>query len=122
MNTFWGYAGGPLLGMAITVVFWLMVWVAVSVARVRSGGRSRLGRVNVFDATLGRLPQRRGWRRQVLGLMLLVYVPIVACGVVLNALGVIPDWGLGAILVAGIGVAATVSRVRFLMRASTSNE
>ncbi|WP_433732845.1 hypothetical protein ACQP0C_11075 [Nocardia sp. CA-129566] len=122
MNTFWDYAGGPLLGLAITVVFWLMVWGAVSVARVRSGGRSRLGRVNVFDATLGRLPQRRGWRREVLPLTLLVFVPIAACGVVLDVLGVIPDWGLAAILVAGIGVATTVSRVRFLMRASTSDE
>ncbi|MGW5112796.1 hypothetical protein [Nocardia sp. NPDC004123] len=121
MNTFWDYAGGPLLGIAITVVFWLMVWIAVSVARVRSGGRSRLGHVNVFDATLGRLPQRRGWRRQVLGLMLLVYVPIVVCGVVLKVLGVIPEWGLIAIVVGGAGVAATVSRVRFLARASTPN-
>ncbi|WP_433683569.1 hypothetical protein [Nocardia sp. CA-119907] len=116
MNTFWEYAGGPLLGIAITVVFWLMVWVAVSVARVRSGGRSRLGRVNVFDATL------RPSVPTPMGPMVLVWVPIVACGVVLKALGVIPDWGLAAIVVGGAGVAATVSRVRFLMGASTSNE
>ncbi len=118
MNTFWDYAAGPLLGIAITVVFWLMVWVAVSVARVRSGRRSRLGRVDVFDATLGRLPQRRGWRRQALLLTLLVSVPIVACAVALKALGVIPDWAVWGIVIAGFGVATTVFRVRFLMRAS----
>ncbi|MGW4090736.1 hypothetical protein [Nocardia sp. NPDC004750] len=124
MNTFWDYARGPLLGIAITVVFWLMLWVAVSIARVRSGGRSRLGRVNIFDATLGRLPQsqRRSWRRQVFRLTLFVYVPLVACVVVLKVFEVVPDWVLGALIIAGGGVAVTVARVRFLMRASTPDE
>ncbi|GAB2532332.1 hypothetical protein [Nocardia heshunensis] len=107
--------GALLLIVVLPLLCVVGFWIAIRVARARSGVHSRLGQVRPYDLFV-RIGAPFSWR-----LFTATYAAILVPAFVLSAVRVIP-WWVSFGLIAGAGMFASgISRLGYLMRLESPN-